>query len=316
MDPINNNIQAAPLNAPVMDNNRGGSGGIFDRIKTSGAVTMQGIRDNIAAKGSIAIFIILALLTIAVLIAFLVIKLKTANTKNTLIVSEPMKLYGMTSQVRVDQSGIPPTINGQEFSFSFWLYLVDYVPTVDGPQLVFMRSADGSSVINANPIVALDGNTNTLYMSVRTNASVNVTPKTFMVQDASKYLTSKIDYFPLQRWVHVVSVIKDDNLSLYLNSSLYTVSNVNELIPSTPQSAKIARPIFSPCTGSMYVGPSGVVGVRDPRAYIAQLKFFNFALTPKEINGLYLAGPTSSSILTKLGLAGYGLRSPIYRMEG
>ena len=290
----------------------GNGASVFNKLKLNGAATVSKLKDSIAKKGSIAIFVILALLTIAVLIAFLVIKLKSVNTTGTLIVGDAMKLYGMSSQIRVDQSKIPPTVNGQEFSFSFWQYLIDFVPTADGPQLIFMRSSDGTSIETANPIVAMDGSTNTLYVSIRTGAASPALPNTFMLPN-SKYLTSRIDYFPLQRWVNVIALVKDDNLSLYLNSSMYTVANVNELVDSNIN-PRPARPVFAPCKGNVYIGPSGVTGMRDPRAYIAQLKFFNYALTPKDISTIYSNGPSSSSLLTRLGLAGYGLRNPLYRV--
>jgi hypothetical protein len=285
--------------------------GIFNRVKTQSVQTFRNIRDNMVQRGSVVVFVILALISIAVLIAFLVMKLKSVSTNGAVIVKDPLKIYGMGSQFRVDQADIPPTVNGQEFAFSMWVYLVDFQPTMDGPQLVFQRSLDPTTVATANPIVAFDGTTNRLFVSVRTNASNTVTPTTFM-RPQGRYLTASIDYFPLQRWVHVVGAVKDDSLSLYMNASLYTVVNVADLMTS----ANLAtRPVFSACTGGIVVGASGVAGVREARAYVTQFKFFNFALTPKDIDAIYKAGPNSGSLFAKLGLVGYGLRSPIYKIE-
>ncbi|PNH12517.1 hypothetical protein TSOC_000540 [Tetrabaena socialis] len=277
--------------------------------------SLQNLRSQVAEKGSIAIFVILALVAIAVLVAFLVIKLAYSQTRGVLIVDSPLKLYNMSTQTRVDQSIIPPTVNGQEFSSSFWLYLVDYQPT-DGPQLIFMRGSDTTTIGTANPIVALDGTTNKLYVSARTSRSTTTNPATFMTQATSGYLTAIIDYFPLQRWVNVVMVVKDDAMSLYLNSSLYTVVNVSDLVDTTGLVTNVrARPVFTACTGSLTVGAAGVSGVRDPRGYIAQFRFFNYALTQKDIMTIYTSGPSATSILARLGLAGYGLRTPIYRVD-
>ncbi|PNH08594.1 hypothetical protein TSOC_004826 [Tetrabaena socialis] len=231
----------------------------------------------------------------------------------------PMKLYDMNKQVRIEKDKIPPTVNGQEFSASFWLYLVEFQPTRDGPQLIFMRGADTTTVGTANPIVALDGQTNRLYISARTSTSLIATPANFYLP-ASNYLTATIDYFPLQRWVNVAMVIKDDAMNVYLNGSLYTVANVSDLVASSSSSSSSAlslrdRPIFAACTGNLVVGPKGVDKVRDPRAYLAQFRFYNYALTQKDINGVYAAGPSATSLLARLGLAGYGMRTPIYRIE-
>lgn len=284
---------------------------IFSTIQNKGSETFQRLRGQVMERGSTAIFVILALITIAILIAFLVMKLKAVNTNGIVIVNDPLKLYNMTGQARVDASAIPPTVNGQEFSFSFWLYLVDFQPTHDKPQLIMMRSNDSTSLATANPIVALDGRTNRLYISIRTNASAatQTTSANFHHQDVSHYLTATVKYFPLQRWVHVVGVVKDESLSVYLNAALYTVANIADLTNVS------ARPIFAASAGSVVVGPAGVQDVREPRAYITQCRFFNYAVMPNSILATYTAGPTSTSFLSKLGLAGYGLRSPIYRID-
>lgn len=318
------NVQAAVSGA------RPGAPNPFDQVKGSVVTSARDLANSIAQRGSIVIFIILALLTITLLIVFLVMKLRNTHSQGTLVVSEPVKLFGMTSQMRVEQTKMSPTVTGQDFSYTFWVYLVDFVPTADGPQLLFMRAVDGMSIGSANPIIALDGNTNTMYISTRTSAStaLSTTPQNFMDPASSGYLTARVDYFPLQRWVMVAFVVKDDNLSLYLNNTLYTVSNVSELVAypttngtsshlppaSAPPRRKIARPVFSASTGSLYVGSAGVSGTRDARAYLSQLRFFGHALTPKDIASLYVNGPTPVNFLTRLGLSGYGLRSPIYRV--
>lgn len=287
------------------------SGTIFNRLRQQGANTFGQMREQVARRGSAVILVILALISIAILIAFLVMKLKSVSTNGTLIARDPLKIYGMGGQVRVDASNIPPTVNGQEFSFSLWLYLVDFQITNDGPQLVFMRGTDPTSVATANPIVAFDGTTNRLFVSVRTNAAGPTTPATFMTPQ-SGYLTAAIDYFPLQRWVHVVGAVKDDSLSLYMNANLYTVANVADLMTASGLSS---RPVFAASSGAMVVGHAGVSNVRESRSYITQFKFFNYAVTPKDIESIYQAGPSNNSIFAKLGLAGYGVRSPIYKIE-
>ena len=289
------------------------NGSIFNKLRTRANETVSRVKHQIAEKGSAVIFVILALISIAVLIAFLVIRLKSSSSNGVLIVGDPLQLYNMSSQIVISQSSIPATVNGQEFSFSMWLYLVDFVSTNDGPQLIFMRSSDGTTVGTANPIVAFDGSTNKLYVSIRTNQSViPTTPTDFYKPQVSKYLTATIDYFPLQRWVNVIGVLKDDSLSLYMNGYLYTVVNVVDLMSNDPAAA---RPVFSSSTGNLYVGATSVQGVRDSRAYITQFNYYNFAVTPTTIQTVYKTGPSSTTFFAKLGLAGYGLRSPIYRVE-
>lgn len=285
-----------------------GSNNIMDRLRDRSAETVTYVRSQIAQRGAMVIFVSLALLIIALLVTFLVLRLRTVSTSGTLVVAAPIKLYNMTSQVRVEGADLPATLNGQEFSISFWLYLVDFVPTTDGPQLILMRGGDLAA---ATPIIALDGNSNRMRFAVRTTQSTAATPTT-VFNASSKYVTAEIDYFPLQRWTHVVMVVRDDKLDVYMNNSLYTVANVTDI---TTTGTGEQRPLFVNVSGPMFVGAYGTDGMREPRAFLAQLKFFNYAVTPKQVASVYASGPTSSSLLSKLGLSGYGLRSPIYRVE-
>jgi hypothetical protein len=288
----------------------------INRMQDASSDSMNRLKQQIVQRSSAVIFVILAIITIAILIAFLVLKIKATSTKGLTLVEQPMKLYNMSGQVRVDASNIPPTVNGQEFTFSFWLYLVDFQPSPSGPQLIFMRAADAASFGISNPIVALDGRTNKMYLSVRTSSATTVAPSTFML-GTSGYVTASIDYFPLQRWVQVIMVVKDESMSVYMNGALHTVGTVADIIPSNGSAATMAaRPIFSGCTGSVFVGATGIPGgVFETRGYLTQFKFFNFAMMPNDVKASYEAGPTPISLLNRLGLTGYGLRSPIYRIE-
>jgi hypothetical protein len=132
-------------------------------------------------------------------------------------------------------------------------------------------------------------------------------------ENTSKYVTARIDYFPMQRWVHVVGTVKDDSLSIYMNNSMYTVANVSDIMNATDSNP--LRPIFAATTGSISVGNSGVESMNELKGFVAQFKFFNYALTTKDINSIYKVGPSSSTFLSRLGISGYGLRSPLYKVS-
>jgi hypothetical protein len=259
-----------------------------------------------------SIFVILALICIAVLVAFLVMKLKGSNTNGVIVVGEPIKLYNMTQQAILDQSNLPPTINGQQYSFSFWLYLIDFVPTGDGPQMVFMRSNANNSVASASAIAAFDGKTNRLNFAIRTNLSTgDFDPnEDFVTDNGRNYIVASIDYFPMQRWVHVVGIVNDNMFSIYMNNTLYTVANVSDKATDSE-----GRPVFAASLGSIVVGSNGVPSMRESRSFITQFKFYNFGVTPGQVSAVYSSGPSSSSFFAKIGLSGYGLRSPIYKMD-
>jgi hypothetical protein len=279
-------------------------------IGERGMQAIQGFREKVTSRGGIAIFVVLALVCLALLVAFLVMKFWNATTKGVTVISTPQRLWSMGTQTRVDQASIPPTVNGQEFSFSFWMYMVDFVPTEGSPQLVFMRNTSSGTTEGANPIVAFDGSTNKLHIAVKTNKALPGAKGQAIFASNSGYVVGTIEYVPLQRWVHIAGEIQDSIMSIFIDGSLYTVANVADIQTSS-------RPIFSSSTGNIVVGYQGLNNeVRETRGYIMLLQVYNYALSPSEVAKIYAAGPSSPSIFAKIGLAGYGLRSPVFKMDG
>lgn len=272
--------------------------------------SVQYTRGQIEKMGIAVVLVVIALVILALIVVYLLLKIRRVTTLGSLIVGSPLQLYNMSNQAVVADDKIPKAINGQEFSFSFWLYIVNLNQT-NGPQLIFLRGGDGKTLANGNPIVALDGKTNQMYISVKTNKSGTATSTNFYQPRESKYLTATINYVPLQRWIQVVGVVKDSLLSVYMNSSLYVVSDVSDIMVADP--SLLSRPVFSQSTGNVYVGGQGFTSVDSPMAYIANFNFYNYAISSQMISSQYQAGPSSTTFLNKIGLSGYGFRSPIYK---
>ncbi len=275
---------------------------------------------GIANQSTAALFVVVALFLIIVIVVYIVYKIKRSDLQNVVIVKESTRLFNMKQPLRIDSALLPPTLNGQEYTFSTWLYLVEY-PPMDSHALLFCRGGSGQSVNGSNPIVFLNKGTNRLHVAVKTTL-VPETPSDLdpqvqgnaildkVMDPRNGYLTATIDYVPLQRWVHIAFVIQDNLLTLYLDGDIYTVSNVFDLprrSPTTP------RPIFAGTNGDIYVGALPNL-TAQPRAFIAKTQYFNFGLMHKDIKATYTAGPTMNTILSALGL-NYGLRSPVYRLE-
>jgi hypothetical protein len=272
----------------------------------------ESIRNAVASGSSaIVVFVLITLVLIIGIIAYIVYRVRRADLQSISIVSDPKKLFGMNgTPFMFDAAKLPVTLNGQEFSYSFWLYLLDFAPTADH-QVVFARGGSTAAtltVAGASPIVSVDKSTNKLRVSVCTNAYVlpSPVPTTYGVTDViapgSGYLTANVDYVPLQRWVNVVAVVRDNLLTLYQDGDIYTVENVSDL----PK-----RPVFSGISGGVAVGGGG----SETHGYISKLAYFNYALSARDVRAVYNNGPTSSSVLTMLGVDSYGLRSPIYKTD-
>lgn len=307
----------------------------------------RSVNDAVAARGTVAVFVVLTLLVIVVIITYLVWRMNRSKLSAVKVLSDPTKLNGNTI-TPFPAANLPVLKTGQPFSVSFWIYLTDFQPTANG-KLIMWRTSDvnqGSGPVqmfNANPLVFLDPSVNSMYVSIKTTrpipdaAKPNIKDLSALITKGSDaasgnkwtYLTGKVDYVPLQRWVNYTFTVQNNLLSVYQDGSLYTVSDLFDMIdmqctPGTSNCA--ARPLFAGVTGAMTIGnPStcsstessvpGNVCISDVNGFISRVQFFNYALTSKQAKEVYYAGPGSGGMLRILGLPEYGVRSPIYRTD-
>lgn len=227
------------------------------------------------------------------------------------------------------------TANGVRRSFSFWIYINDTNKYYGQYKNVLALSSDS---INYNPALSsphvfLDKNNNSMYIrfNKKTKYNSNGKPDTTSSnvnlcmdqKDLNNYMKSGIyiKYIPIQRWVNVVVVCNSDSfkttLYAYIDGDLVntitdgdtniTIGNIN--IPSID-----LKDIDLNATGYLYTG-SDNIGKCGPgfSGLIANFTSFNYELNPKDIYNIYNKGPING-LLARLGLAAYGVRSPIYKI--
>jgi len=226
----------------------------------------------------------------------------------------------MTEAKKVKASNIVSDSIGQEFTYSLWLYLVDYDDSSDDYRMIFMRNETEDELNGANPVVFMDGRTNRMFVALRTNTSLPVSDLSELVPsssgtgglDTNNFLTGVIEYVPLQRWVNLVIVVQDNLMTLYLDGEMYSVRNVHDLW-NPHQSAD--RPILSSTQGDTYVGPT-TQNSNSIRGFLSGLKYFNHALMADAIQGIYMQGPNYKTFGSRFNFVKkYGLQSPIYRLD-
>jgi hypothetical protein len=291
------------------------------------AGAVAGVRSSLAKKGAIVVFVLLCLVVVALIVAYIVYRIRRSDLQSTMVLAGPTRLFDMTTApVVVDKAKLPQTLNGQEYSFSFWVFLTDMVTTAD-PHLLFLRGGDGTDVAGASPLVFMDGGTNKLYISVSTNQAAADAPAALsaLVADAPStavlpvvapsatgYLTATVDYVPLQRWVHVAFVVQDNLLTVFLDGELYGVRDVQDM---TTAAAPTKRPVFGPCSGSAYVGYLKAAP-EQTHGFLGKLLFFNYALMQRDVLTAYTQGPAGATgVLGTMGVPDYGIRWPIYRVD-
>jgi hypothetical protein len=286
---------------------------------------------GIANKGAVAVAVVLTLLLIVFIVAYIVWRLNRSNLQAIDLVKDPVQLNGkgavtssVTSQtmpIVIPAGKLPAMAVGQEFSISFWLYLNDFQAT-SMMKLLINRMPGNNGLGGANPLVFLDETTNKMYVAVGTNRKP-ATPKTTLDSVLVKsgkgasnnwsYLVATIDYVPLQRWVHVVFSVQDNTLTLYQDGGMYTVASLYDMVDHTN---KVSRPSFAACIGDLTVGNTSPTLSSDTTGFISRAQFFNYALSATQVSQIYNSGPTDTNLLRSLGVPEYGLRSPVYRVDG
>lgn len=263
---------------------------------------------------------VVLLIVLIIVIVYSVYRFRQSNLESVVLLESPTKLYGMTEAKKISGRDISSAGIGQEFSYSLWLYLVDYDDTSSDPRMIMMRNDEEDTLEGANPIIFMDGRTNRLYVSARTNVSDrDVNDLSELVPDEYKgsssenkhFLTATVEYIPLQRWVNVVVVFQDNLMTVYLDGEMYTVRNVHDL---WNRNQEANRPILSGSQGDVYIGPTSQ-NSDTVRGFISGIKYFNYALMTDAISGLYTQGPNQKSLMSRFGFSNkYGFQSPIYKM--
>lgn len=272
---------------------------------------------SVTGKSTIAMFIIIALIMIVIIVVYIVYRIKRSDLQNVMILKSSTRLYNMQQTYKFEAHNLPPTLNGQEYSYSFWLYIVEY-PPMDNHAILFCRGGAGQTVDKSNPIIFLDKNTNKLHIGVRTTMPAseplsstmgNAILDNVMNGKKSGFLSATVDYIPLQRWVHFTVVVQDNLLTIYLDGDIYTVSNLFDM----PRPAGV-RPVFAGTSGDVFVG--SLPGLpTQPKAFLGKLQFYNFALMHKDVRTVYAEGPVTQSVMGRMGLPEYGVRTPLYRLD-
>ena len=224
---------------------------------------------------------------------------------------------------------IAETANGARRSFSFWIYINDmnkyngqyknvlaltsngneYQPNLASPH-IFLDKANNSMFIRfANKKKSTDNND---CPTINTNGNM----ETYMQQGIF------IKYIPLQRWVNIIVVCNTDSfntrLYAYVDGDLINTV-VNDQIfdygyTSLSTNKTKLDNINIDMSGYLYVGSDSTAKCGPGfSGLISNFTTFNYELNPKDIYKIYNKGPVNG-LLARLGLAAYGVRTPIYKI--
>ena len=148
--------------------------------------------------------------------------------------------------------------------------------------------------------------------------------------DKNKYMYTgiKIEYIPLQRWVHVAIVVNSDilstNIYAYVDADLVntgvTSRSINNSATGTistisTQSINRYNNIDLSQTKYLLVGGDSSNTKNGPgfNGLLSNFCCYNYDLNQSDINNIYRQGPVNG-FLAYLGLGMYGVRNPIYKL--
>jgi hypothetical protein len=277
--------------------------------KMKGMVSKVSFGAMVKKKNTLIVLSVITVFITILVIAYIVYRVRRKNLKGKVLVKKPFELSNasFSKPMIITSDKIPTSKYGIEFTYSFWLYVHSFEAT-DLPKLIFLRGFE-NSYGESSPIVFMDAKSNRLNVCVRTNMSITTTSLGDITKPDSKFLFASIEYMPMQRWVHVAFMIKENLLTVCLDGELYTVENVLDF------SVSGVNPLISSQSGDMTVG--NIPGSAGVRGHLTQLELFNYALSLDDVYSIYKKGPFSlmQSLMSKLGLGDYKLRTPIYKSD-
>ena len=210
---------------------------------------------------------------------------------------------------KVNYSEKLPLAKLNEFTYSFWVYLRE-VKSVSGadetsnpkPQLLFMRNkTSNQDFLNANPVVYIKNNTNTMKIALRTGDGIASDTLDNIYKDNTNYEHFTIEYIPVKRWVNVMINVDNKRVTIFLDGEIVETEILQKNVKET--------------LGDVYVGKDS--NIITPNALISKIQFYNYSIrTPNDIRKIYDDGPIKKqTVMRMLGLPNIGVRSPIYNLE-
>jgi hypothetical protein len=276
----------------------------------------------------IVILVVVAMFVMVLVVLYIVYMIRTNKLQN---VTLQARMLAMDNRelvpFKVNSNVMSLVTNGQEFSYGFWIFLGNRYDATNDHKVIFQRGNTSTTSVarttfttNTNPIIMLDGTSNRMYFAIATSkvaqvmGALEITPARVVQTNAattkydSGYLVTHIDYIPLQRWVHIACVLKDTSLYVYMDGDLYSVVTINDM----DRSVSDLKPMVMGTNGDLLIGDM----LYNTPGYISLSKFYNYAMTQKDIMESYKQGPVKKSWLSYIGLGQYGVRSPVYEVNG
>jgi hypothetical protein len=241
--------------------------------KTSN-LTKQGIQkyQNSSSMGKV-IFIIILVLFIAFIIYVIYVAVtasKQAAANSPVIVNDVLDAY-----IARPAFSLPQVTQGMNQTFSTWIYVKDWnYKFGQYKNILWKGNPNLSSTTSANPSIS-NVHCPSIWLYPLTNSLKVVTSTSVPEQVES----CDIQNIPLMTWVHIVYVLNNRTVDIYMNGKLERSCALRGIPTITNDPVYIT-------SGSPQPGYYGKIG---------KTQYFTKALLPNDVANLYQQGPLGTS---------------------
>lgn len=215
------------------------------------------------ARGMSTLEMVVLVVILVVILLIIFFWAKSANTEakrksrnSPILIGAPRNAYG--GQLARRPQKVPNPTEGLAFSYSMWIYVADWNYNFGKIKNILVKGDDEKFA----PKLQFYANTNSLH------ARINVYGAGDIIQNEGCDITN----FPLQKWVHLVYILNNRSVDIYINGKLER-SCVLTGVPVLNNSP------VNICQNPSYWGQ------------ISKLQYFTKALYPHDVSRLYSEGP-------------------------
>ena len=230
----------------------------------------------------IIIFAVIIVIGLIVWLVFLIKNKISYVNNNPIIISGEMPADTTnTSDNAYKNANLPTSINGNLYSYSVWIYINDFTTGYGKYKNILSKSSySGNKSSDNQGVTDISGSESPgLYLDKTMNKLIVYTSLMGNNNDGKDKNVCEINNIPLNKWCHIVYVLNQNSVDLYLNGKLERSCVINGLA-------------YSKDTENLYICKSGGYNGK-----VAQLQYFTEALTPDTVIQLYNKGPTGSNKL-------------------
>ena len=253
-------------------NNQSNQGSSF--VKKSSNITKQGLEtyQNTSTMGKV-IFFIVVILFLAFLIYIIYSAIVSARDKSDnspVIVNDVIDAYVARPGFK-----LPQVLEGMNQTFSTWIYVKDWNYKFGQYKNILWKGNPGNSgTLSTSPTIS-NVHCPSMWLYPLTNSLKVVTSTSVPEQVES----CDIQNIPLMTWVHIVYVLNNRTVDIYVNGKLERSCALRGIPTITNDPVYIT-------SGSPQAGFYGKIG---------KTQYFTSALLPNDVANIYQQGPLGSS---------------------